>query len=587
MKETQWKTNITIKEYFPKLKKIPYNEYNCIIIYNKEKQIIPLKNIDSISSQFSLNPIKKDLTYTITLINTENQMIIGESKLIIASLRLKQLKGINKIKYEQQIKIELNKKMKENLFGPGIKIGNIYLKFFIEISVFVNPNTNIFLYKIENKKNNNFNATGNNFYDYNLSNLSLSSFLTNLSTLKENKKQNEKKIKKTPSSNIIKYQGNDNQSKQNNKEEYPRKVKLFSPNKIISLKKYKSKWHINKEYLKSNYIKKINIENKNKNLSTSIKQKKTTKCNNKLRKAFSNENIMNYKLNIRINTEISQNNASNSKISFRKNKEEKKVKTERSKQKYISKFKKIIKIKNKNNIDTNKENKENKEINKPDIKTNIVLKNNVLDFMSLFNDIISKNKEIKNKINFLNSTKYLLIKEKIASNHKIKNILQNKFEEDNIKNFIHVNINKQSNNILLNKMTKIKSSELNIFKIIFNKKLINKENNKDPKLIIKEKLKQQKQIQILLKLIRNLIKIYGNLSHLYENDNNKQILIKSLFLRYNIKEKEWNGKEDLFDIYEKMIEENLKIKYHNKYHKEKEEFKTIKEEDEEEMNTIE
>ena len=293
---------------------------------------------------------------------------------------------------------------------------------------------------------------------------------------------------------------------------------------------------------------------------------------------------MNDKLNIRINTEISQNNASNSKISFRKNKEEKKVKTERSKQKYISKFKKIIKIKNKNNIDTNKE---NKEINKPGIKMNIVLKNNVLDFMSLFNDIISKNKEIKNKINFLNSTKYLLIKEKIASNHKIKNILQNKFEEDNIKNFIHVNINKQSNNLLLNKMTKIKSSELNIFKIIFNKKIINKENNKDPKLIIKEKLKQQKQIQILLKLIRNLIKIYGNLSHLYENDNNKQILIKSLFLRYNIKEKEWNGKEDLFDIYEKMIEENLKIKYHNKYHKEKEEFKTIKEEDEEEMNTIE
>ena len=584
MKETQWKTNITIKEYFPKLKKIPYNEYNCIIIYNKEKQIIPLKNIDSISSQFSLNPIKKDLTYTITLINIENQMIIGESKLIIASLRLKQLKGINKIKYEQQIKIELNKKMKENLFGPGIKIGNIYLKFFIEISVFVNPNTNIFLYKIENKKNNNFNVTGNNFYDYNLSNLSLSSFLTNLSTLKENKKQNEKKIKKTPSSNIIKYQGNDNQSKQNNKEEHPRKVKLFSPNKIISLKKYKSKWHINKEYLKSNYTKKINIERQNKNLSTSIKQKKATKCNNKLRKAFSNENIMNYKLNIRVNTEISQNNASNSKISFRKNKEEKKVKTERSKQKYINKFKKIIKIKNKNNIDTNKE---NKEINKPGIKTNIMLKNNVLDFMSLFNDIISKNKEIKNKINFLNSTKYLLIKEKIASNHKIKNILQNKFEEDNIKNFIHVNINKQSNNILLNQMTKIKSSELNIFKIIFNKKLINKENNKDPKLIIKEKLKQQKQIQILLKLIRNLIKIYGNLSHLYENDNNKQILIKSLFLRYNIKEKEWNGKDDLFDIYEIIIEENLKIKYHNKYHKEKEEFKTIKEEDEEEMNTIE
>ena len=155
-----------------------------------------------------------------------------------------------------------------------------------------------------------------------------------------------------------------------------------------------------------------------------------------------------------------------------------------------------------------------------------------------------------------------------------------------MKNFIHVNLNKQANNILLKQMPKIKLNELNIFKIIFNQKINNK-NKIDPKEIIKEKIKQQKQIQVLISLIRNLIKIYGNLSHLFENDDNKKILIKSLFLRYNIKEKEWNEGDDLFDMYEKLVKEQKEENYHDRYQKEKVEFNTIKEEDDEDMATIE
>ena len=155
-----------------------------------------------------------------------------------------------------------------------------------------------------------------------------------------------------------------------------------------------------------------------------------------------------------------------------------------------------------------------------------------------------------------------------------------------MKNFIHVNINKQANNILLKQMPKIKLNELNIFKIIFNQKINNK-NKINPKEIMKEKIKQQKQIQVLISLIRNLIKIYGNLSHLFENDDNKKILIKSLFLRYNIKEKEWNEGDDLFDMYEKLLKEQKEENYHDRYQKEKEEFNTIKEEEDEDMATIE
>ena len=562
MKDIQYKTNISIKDYFPKMKKISYEKYNCEISYNKEKQIIPIKNKENQLIEFTTKEPKSNLTYIITLINTENNMIIGKSNLIIASFRLKQLKQSKRIKYEQQIKLALVKKMKESLFGPGINIGSIYLKLIIDISICFSINNNILLYKLENK-NKSINFIGNNGSEYNLSNLSLSSFLTNLSTLKENIKQNGKNIKNVSSlSNInsnIKYLSTEipsklNKNNNNNdnikENSSKRKIKRLSPNKIISLKKYRTKWHINKEYLKSNSNRKyINPKNVQKNLSAEKIKK------NKIRKAFSNENIMNKNNKKKSNIEIINKNKRNISQSKRIRDINK---TERKRPSNIKKITKAIKI------------YDNKELKK--------------NMISIINDIKEKNKELKDKCE-LNNSKYLLMKEKINTQKKINNLINEEFEQKNVKNFIHVNINKKANNILIRKMPKIKLNELNIFKIIFNQKINNK-NKKDPKLIIKEKLEEQKQIQLLINLIRNLIKIFGNLSHLYENDNNKKILIKSLFLRYNIKEREWKEDEDLFDIYENMLKEK-EMKYNDRYKQEKNEFNTIKEEEDEDLNTIE
>ena len=562
MKDIQYKTNISIKDYFPKMKKISYEKYNCEISYNKEKQIIPIKNKENQLIEFTTKEPKSNLTYIITLINTENNMIIGKSNLIIASFRLKQLKQSKRIKYEQQIKLALVKKMKESLFGPGINIGSIYLKLIIDISICFSINNNILLYKLENK-NKSINFIGNNGSEYNLSNLSLSSFLTNLSTLKENIKQNGKNIKNVSSlSNInsnIKYLSTEipsklNKNNNNNdnikENSSKRKIKRLSPNKIISLKKYRTKWHINKEYLKSNSNRKyINPKNVQKNLSAEKIKK------NKIRKAFSNENIMNKNNKKKSNIEIINKNKRNISQSKRIRDINK---TERKRPSNIKKITKAIKI------------YDNKELKK--------------NMISIINDIKEKNKDLKDKCE-LNNSKYLLMKEKINTQKKINNLINEEFEQKNVKNFIHVNINKKANNILIRKMPKIKLNELNIFKIIFKQKINNK-IKKDPKLIIKEKLEEQKQIQLLINLIRNLIKIFGNLSHLYENDNNKKILIKSLFLRYNIKEREWKEGEDLFDIYENMLKEK-EMKYNDRYKQEKNEFNTIKEEEDEDLNTIE
>ena len=126
-------------------------------------------------------------------------------------------------------------------------------------------------------------------------------------------------------------------------------------------------------------------------------------------------------------------------------------------------------------------------------------------------------------------------------------------------------------------MSKIKNKELNIIKIILDNK---NEKNKDPKKIVEEKLKQQKKVHLLLKLVRDLIKTYGNLSHLYNEDNNKKILFKSLFLRYSIREKEWNENDNIKDMYNKIINEKITNKNLEKL--KSQQFNAIKEEEENE-----
>ena len=217
------------------------------------------------------------------------------------------------------------------------------------------------------------------------------------------------------------------------------------------------------------------------------------------------------------------------------------------------------------------------------VNTQEDLKNNIISLIDYCkNKNKETNKECDNNINKIDS-QYLLYREKIVLENKKSYSLQSQHNLKDFKDFIHVKINSKYNNTLFNKMSKVKIKEFNIIKIILNNKL-NKKN--DPRKILEEKLKQQKQMHILLSLIRDLIKSYGNLSHLYDDDNNKKILIKSLFLRYNIREKDWNN-NNLVDIYNKMINEIKQNK--NKENKKdklaiKEEFKAIKEEEENEID---
>ena len=59
-------------------------------------------------------------------------------------------------------------------------------------------------------------------------------------------------------------------------------------------------------------------------------------------------------------------------------------------------------------------------------------------------------------------------------------------------------------------------------------------------------------VHTLLKIIRELIQKYENLSQLYNDDEKKKILFKSLLLRYSIREKEENKKNNLMDKFREI-----------------------------------
>ena len=198
---------------------------------------------------------------------------------------------------------------------------------------------------------------------------------------------------------------------------------------------------------------------------------------------------------------------------------------------------------------------------------------------------MNKNREYTEKL--------LLIKEKFFTELKLRNLLKEKSNYMNLKNYIHVNIRGKLNSDLYLSMKKVKSKEFNILSKVF----YEHKNSPQYKALLakkklKEKMEQQKQVHSLLNLVRELIKKYENLSQIYKEDEKKKILFKSLLLRYGIREKEESKENNLMDkfneIKNKLEEEkNLNLMKVKKKEIQEDLYKNvIKEEDEEERSSI-
>jgi hypothetical protein len=187
-------------------------------------------------------------------------------------------------------------------------------------------------------------------------------------------------------------------------------------------------------------------------------------------------------------------------------------------------------------------------------------------------DLIKKNKTYKE--NLLNETKK-------------NNIIKKNNITINSKKFIF-NINSQLNLKILVNLVNIKQIENDIFHKIFN------ENNNIFNNSYQEKnfvIKNDK-ISLLLGLVKNCIKNYGDISYIYNNDIIKKIKLQAILEKYNINEDKKNIKENSNKINENINNIFFSSKnydkqylYISKYNKEK--IKVIKEEDEEDDEEIE
>ena len=249
---------------------------------------------------------------------------------------------------------------------------------------------------------------------------------------------------------------------------------------------------------------------------------------------------------------------------------------------------------NNNNIENNKNEKLENDLC---IVYNMLF-NNIDNFDQLYIKKNKNKKEFKNNIfNSINlfikfheliNVKILILqnKNKILKNIykenalKKKNIIkkQNKLIQKNLENnlnlFIRVNIDKTLNNSIKNKIIQTRKNEYKIFENIFNFQFFENKQNFNNIMTDKEK------IDLFLKVIQILIQNFGNISQIYEDDEDNKIRLKALFFRYNIKEK-----EELNQYNMNIINMNLNALVNNEINK----IKSIKEvdEDKEEDNTDE
>ena len=258
---------------------------------------------------------------------------------------------------------------------------------------------------------------------------------------------------------------------------------------------------------------------------------------------------------------------------------------------------KNIKGENINKVEENKnvENKEKIEIKK--IKDEIKI--DPAEFKNKLIKSIEENQRLKKEIfsqilqNKEYSRKLLLIKEKFYTELKQRNRLNEKTNQENIKTFIHVNIQGKLNSNPYLSMKKIKAKEFNIlYKIFYEHKNSPQYKVLEAKRKMKEKMEQQKKVHSLLNCVRELIKKYENLSQLYNDDEKKKILFKSLLVRYGIREKEENKENNLIDKFNEIkrkLEEEKKLNLMKVKKKEMQEdlYKNvIKEEEDEERSSI-
>ena len=456
------KITIKIKDYFPKIDTIPYENYICLFNCGDYEDQIPFLPDESKVIQHQIKNITSDMKYKVHILDYNDMSLIGMCEMTILYEIINQITPPNGFIQEQQKKLLIDLNTKRKLFGTVINTGDIFLNIYAEVFVVSKSN-------IEKK----YNKTKKNFYqntpqcfikynfnlnkdlDYSPKSIKNISLLNNSNSEKinlYNSKKDKNHTNKNSNNNYINYKSirgsfrekekeiDDNKSKWNyntfnnikkgiknfsnnkNQNKYSNNNMLKEQNKKIILDLLEDKKIKNKKLDKDKKGKdnKNDIDNESNNKFNNKKEGFLTEQNFNMNESLKFDNkyiIYNHKLTKKNNEEKSYNNKfkSNDNYSIKRYKNN------------------TYSIKNRNNLD-----------DKGNNNTDDEMQNNLLDNVKEINMLSPKDTFNKNEDNFnkLNKT---------VKNNKILGCLESQFIYKSKNKIINTEKNFKKNYIYLNK----------------------------------------------------------------------------------------------------------------------------------------
>ena len=140
---------IKIKDYFPKIDSIPYQNFICLFTNGESEGQIPLISKENEAYKHQIKNVLSDIKYKIHVLDYNDMSLIGMCEMVISYDIISQINPPNGFMQEQQKKLLMDTNTKRKLFGTVLNMGDIYLNIYSEI------------YLSETKNNININTKSN------------------------------------------------------------------------------------------------------------------------------------------------------------------------------------------------------------------------------------------------------------------------------------------------------------------------------------------------------------------------------------------------------------------------------------------
>ena len=429
---------LKIKDYYPKIDTIPYDNFICLFTFGDFFGKIPLIEKSNNICKHEISTISSDIKYNIHILEYNDSSLIGICEMIIPFIKIKQISPPGTMTQEQKIKLIIDSNTKWKLFGKISNFGDIFLHLCADI--FIPDKKNIIIKEINTNNISNINKK----IQVRVKNNKKNNLEGSPRTIKKKRmimeiKSNREIIKKDISNdnintNTLNIDAN-NSDEKNNTMMFKNKIKL--ENNEIKIIDFRNK---NDNLYKNNELNLTNKETKklkhNKKRSPKKKITILELMEQKMQPLLSNINTNNVNTNINNNINSRSNTYYNNGSNIKQYSDYKNNKT-----------KKIIntKISNVNNTNSNiNDTIKNtlKRINKKDNTNSNKLTNSVINSPTIL--IVSSSDKI-------NSPNTININKNKRNNSKGMNRINKKNNKINIYNYNSLNeteINKNNYNTL-------------------------------------------------------------------------------------------------------------------------------------------